>query len=408
MDYQPPPFFSRGPAPLVRLGFFVSLAVLLMVLDARFRYAESLREAVALLVYPFQRTALAPVELLSAASEFFTTQAALMRENDELKAKRLLAANDLLTLEALRAENAQLRRLLEARERLPRKSTLAEILYQGRDPFSRKVVLDKGSRQGIRAGQAVIDDIGVIGQVTRAHLLLSEVTLITDKEQRTPVQVVRNGLRAIIYGGGDRGTLDLSYTAANADIQADDVLVTSGIDGTYPAGLPVAKVSRIERDAAYSFAKITCVLALLFNLLPWRDVIGLPDMLALVLTFWCVHEPRRMGIGAAWVLGLLMDVGNGALLGQHAFAYAVLAFAALSLHRRILWFSLWRQAAHVLVLLLASQFLMLAVRLVAGGVFPGYAYFAASVIAAALWPTATYLLLLPQRRPQGLDENRPI
>ena len=259
MDYQPPPFFSRGPAPLVRLGFFVSLAVLLMVLDARFRYAESLRQAVAFLVYPFQRTALAPVELLSAASELFTAQVALMRENDELKAKRLLAAKDLLTLEALRAENAQLRRLLEARERLPRKSTLAEILYQGRDPFSRKVVLDKGSQQGIRAGQAVIDDIGVIGQVTRAHLLLAEVTLITDKEQRTPVQVVRNGLRAIIYGGGDRGTLDLSYTAANADIQADDVLVTSGIDGTYPAGLPVAKVSRIERDPAYSFAKITCV-----------------------------------------------------------------------------------------------------------------------------------------------------
>ena len=259
MDYQPPPFFSRGPAPLVRLGFFVSLAVLLMVLDARFRYAESLRQAVALLVYPLQRTALAPVELFNAAADFFTTQVSLKRENDELKVKRLQASNDLLTLEALRAENAQLRRLLEARERLPRTSTLAEILYQGRDPFSRKVVLDKGSQQGIRAGQAVIDDIGVLGQVTRAHLLLSEVTLITDKEQRTPVQVVRNGLRAIIYGGGDRGTLDLSYMAANADIQADDVLVTSGIDGTYPAGLPVAKVSRIERDAAYSFAKITCV-----------------------------------------------------------------------------------------------------------------------------------------------------
>jgi rod shape-determining protein MreC len=259
MDYQPPPFFSRGPAPLVRLGFFVCLAVLLMVLDARFRYAESLRQAVALLVYPLQRTALAPVELFSAASGFFTTQVALMRENDELKAKQLLAANELLTIEALRAENAQLRRLLEARERLPRHSTLAEILYQGRDPFSRKVIIDKGSQQGIQAGQAVIDDIGVVGQVTRVYPLLSEVTLITDKEQRTPVQVLRNGLRAVIYGGGDRGTLDLSWTAANADVLADDVLVTSGIDGTYPAGLPVAKVSRIERDAAYSFAKITCI-----------------------------------------------------------------------------------------------------------------------------------------------------
>jgi rod shape-determining protein MreC len=259
MDYQPPPFFSRGPAPLVRLAFFASLAVLVMVLDARFRYAESLRQAVALLVYPLQRTALVPVELLSAAGEFFTTQVALKRENDELKAKRLRDANELLTLEALRAENAQLRRLLDARERLSVDSTLAEILYQGRDPFSRKVVIDKGGQQGIQAGQAVIDDIGVIGQVTRVHPLLSEVTLITDKEQRTPVQVVRNGLRAVIFGGGDRGTLELSYMAANADVQADDLLVTSGIDGTYPAGLPVAKVSRIERDAAYSFARITCI-----------------------------------------------------------------------------------------------------------------------------------------------------
>jgi len=259
MDYQPPPFFSRGPAPLVRLGFFACLAVLLMVLDARFRYAESLRQAVALLVYPFQRTALAPVELFSASAGFFTTQVSLKQENEQLKAKQLLAANELLTIEALRAENAQLRRLLEARERLPRHSTLAEILYQGRDPFSRKVIIDKGSYQGIQLGQAVIDDVGVVGQVTRVYPLLSEVTLITDKEQRTPVQVLRNGLRAVIYGGGERGTLDLSWTASNADVLADDVLVTSGIDGTYPAGLPVAKVSRIERDAAYSFAKITCI-----------------------------------------------------------------------------------------------------------------------------------------------------
>src|SRR5712692_8146790 len=214
MDYQPPPFFSRGPAPLVRLGFFVCLAVLLMVLDARFRYAESLRQAVALLAYPLQRAALAPVELFGAAAGFFTTQVSLKQENEQLKAKQLLGANELLTVEALRAENAQLRRLLEARERLPRHSTLAEILYQGRDPFSRKVIIDKGSQQGIQSGQAVIDDIGVVGQVTRVYPLLSEVTLITDKEQRTPVQVLRNGLRAVIYGG-DRGALELSYMATN-------------------------------------------------------------------------------------------------------------------------------------------------------------------------------------------------
>jgi rod shape-determining protein MreD len=165
---------------------------------------------------------------------------------------------------------------------------------------------------------------------------------------------------------------------------------------------------RILLPVKVAYMAFTVVLALLFNLLPWRDVTGLPDMTALVITFWCVHQPRRMGIGIAWLVGLIMDAGNGALLGQHAFAYAFLAFAAISLHRRILWFSLWRQAAHVLVLLLASQLLMLAVRMVAGGAFPGPAYFAGSFIAAALWPSATFLLLLPQRRPDSVDENRPI
>src|SRR5207247_1050419 len=158
MDYQPPPVFSRGPAPLVRLGFFVCLAVLLMVLDARFRYAESLRQVIALLAYPLQRVALVPGEMFGGAAGFFTTQVSLKQENEQLKAKQLLAANELLTVQALRSENAQLRRLLEARERLPRESTLAEILYQGRDPFSRKVIIDKGRQQGIRPGQAVIDD----------------------------------------------------------------------------------------------------------------------------------------------------------------------------------------------------------------------------------------------------------
>ncbi len=165
---------------------------------------------------------------------------------------------------------------------------------------------------------------------------------------------------------------------------------------------------RILLSVKAAYMAFTLVLALLFNLLPWRDLVGLPDMVALVLTFWCVHQPRKMGIGMAWFVGLVMDAGNGALLGQHAFAYAFLAFAATSLHRRILWFSLWRQAAHVLMLLLASQLLMLAVRVVAGGVFPGLTYFAGSFIAAALWPSVTFLLLLPQRRPESVDENRPI
>jgi rod shape-determining protein MreD len=165
---------------------------------------------------------------------------------------------------------------------------------------------------------------------------------------------------------------------------------------------------RILLQVKVGYIALTIALALLFNLMPWNDLVGVPDMVALVLTFWCVYQPRRMGIGMAWLVGLVMDAGNGALLGQHAFAYAFLAFGAISLHRRILWFSLWRQAAHVLVLLLACQALMLAVRMIAGGAFPGPLYFLGSLVAAALWPIATFLLLLPQRRPGSVDENRPI
>ena len=257
MEHQPPPFFNRGPAPLVRLGFFISLAVLLMVLDARFRYAESMRQVVALVVYPIQRVAMAPVDLLHAVAAYFGSTAALQEENAALKTRQLRAAPELLQLEALKEENNQLRRLLEAHERTPRKSVFAEILFAGRDPFSRKVVIDKGLQHGLQAGQPVIDDVGVIGQVTRVYLQMSEVTLLSDKDQAIPLQVLRNGLRALAYGGAEGGMLDLRFMAANADIRNGDTLVTSGIDGTYPPGLPVATVSRIERDAAYAFAKIT-------------------------------------------------------------------------------------------------------------------------------------------------------
>ena len=169
-----------------------------------------------------------------------------------------------------------------------------------------------------------------------------------------------------------------------------------------------AQPQRILLPAKVSFIVLTVAMALLFNLLPWRTSAGVPDLTAAVLAFWCIHQPRRVGIGIAWTLGLLLDVGNGALLGQHAFAYSVLAFAAVGLNRRILWFSTWAQALHVLLLLLASQLLMLAVRLIAGDAFPGFAWFAGSGIAALLWPAVTFLLLLPQRQPGLVDVDRPI
>jgi rod shape-determining protein MreD len=165
---------------------------------------------------------------------------------------------------------------------------------------------------------------------------------------------------------------------------------------------------RILLPVKVSFIVLTVMLALLFNLLPWRNTAGVPDLTAAVLAFWCIHQPRRVGIGVAWTLGLLLDVGNGALLGQHALGYAVLAFLALAVHRRILWFPLWQQALHLLLLLLSTQLLTLVIRLAAGAGFPGWTYFVGSFICAALWPVLSFLLLLPQQRAEMMDENRPI
>ena len=258
MDHTPPPFFNRGPAPLVRLAFFASLSLALLVLDARFRYTEGLRSVLALAVYPLQTLAGMPAALGERIGGYFASQAQLREENAELRAKLLAASQSAQRAEAAQAETNQLRRLIGAGERLTVKSTPAEILYNGRDPYSRKVVIDKGSQNGLRPGSPVVDESGVVGQVTRAHALAAEVTLLTDKDQAIPVQVVRNGLRAVAFGAGNSGMLELRFMAANAEIQNGDKLVTSGIDGVYPPGLPVATVARIERDAAYAFARIVC------------------------------------------------------------------------------------------------------------------------------------------------------
>jgi len=258
MDHTPPPFFNRGPAPLVRLAFFASLSLALLVLDARYRYTEGLRSVLALAVYPLQTLATLPAALGERIGDYFASQAQLREENAELRARILSTSQAAQRFEAAQAEVGQLRRLIGASERLPVKSIPAEILYNGRDPYSRKVVIDKGSQSGVRAGAPVVDEAGVIGQVTRAHALVAEITLLTDKDQAIPVQVVRNGLRAVAFGAGSSGMLELRFMASNAEIQDGDKLVTSGIDGIYPPGIPVASVARIERDAAYAFARIVC------------------------------------------------------------------------------------------------------------------------------------------------------
>jgi rod shape-determining protein MreC len=258
MEHSPPPFFKRGPAPLVRLFFFASMSLALLVLDARFRYAEGLRSTLALAAYPLQRAATAPIDFFSAVGSYFSTQAQLVEDNAALRAKALALAQDAQRYAAAEAELAHLRRLIAAAETLPVKSLPAEVLYASRDPYSHKMFINAGAQQGVSPGAPVADELGLVGQVTRVHPLVSEVTLVTDQDQAIPVQVVRSGLRAIAFGSGASGMLELRFMASNAEIQTGDSLVTSGIDGTYPAGLPVATVTGIERDAELSFTRVVC------------------------------------------------------------------------------------------------------------------------------------------------------
>ena len=251
-------FFNRGPGPAARLVFFVLLSLLLLFVDARYRYLESVRSAVSIFTYPLQRLVAAPGALWQQADSFFTLQGNLLLDNTRMRQQHTIDAVQLQQLQVLQAENQHLRDLLALQQRTAFPMQPAEIVYVERDIFKRKLFLDKGSQANVQAGQVVMDDIGVVGQVTRVYPWLSEVTLITDKDHSVPVQVLRNGLRTVVFGSGDTGDLALRYIPDSADIQEGDMLVTSGIDGTYPPGLPVAKVGHIERDPAYPFARIQC------------------------------------------------------------------------------------------------------------------------------------------------------
>jgi len=247
---------------VARLVFFAVLSLLLMFVDARYRYLESTRSALSILVSPIQRLATLPGALWEMAGDFFITQSTqrgLIKQNDELKQQHQSDAAQLLQLQALQSENQQLRNLDGLPIRNEFTTQLVEVIYAERDVFSRKVLINKGADADVRLGQVVMDDNGIVGQITRVYPWLSEVTLVTEKDHAVPVQVLRNGLRAIVFGAGDTSQLSLRYMPNSADIQNDDVLVTSGIDGIYPPGIPVARVIKVEHDAAYPFARVVCL-----------------------------------------------------------------------------------------------------------------------------------------------------
>jgi rod shape-determining protein MreC len=259
MEYSPPPLFKQGPSALARLIFFVVLAITLLISDARFNTLEIVRGILGAGLYPLQRAALVPRDIFMGAADLAVTSATLRSENSKLAEKNLqlsVKAND---ASQLAVENAHLRALLNLQSRASTDETPAEIQYDTRDPFTQKVVIGKGAQQNIQDGAPVVTEDGVIGQVTRVFPLQSEVTLLTDKDQAVPVQIQRTGLRSVIYGTPKGDTLDLRFVPISADVQAGDELVTSGLDGIYPPGLPVAKVLRVDKQADTAFARVICI-----------------------------------------------------------------------------------------------------------------------------------------------------
>jgi rod shape-determining protein MreC len=258
ISVEPPPFFHRGPSPLARLAIFGLLSLALLFADTRYRYLENVRQTVAVVVYPLQRLVQLPGEAIAYATGFVASQRALAEESATLKQQLLSEATSVQGYETLQQENARLRSLLNVEKRFQGAAIAAEVLYSGRDPFTQKLFVDKGESSGVQPGQAVIDEVGVVGQVTRVFPYMAEVTLVTDKDHAVPVKVERSGVRSVMYGAGSARLPELRFLSPSVEIQAGDRLVTSGIDGTYPAGLAVAQVVSVERETGQIFARVTC------------------------------------------------------------------------------------------------------------------------------------------------------
>ena len=256
LDRTPPPFFRQGPSALTKLALCSALALLMMVADARFKLMQPVRATFALVLHPVQRLLLTPVDAWETAGDYLRGTKRAMEAEDQAKRQLAQQAERLSRAEALQAENEHLRKLLGLLPSLNVPSIPAEVLFEAPDPFSRRVVIDRGAALGVAAGSPVINEAGVLGQVTRVYPLSAEVTLLTDKDAAIPLLNARTQMRNAAAGRADGAGMELRFLAANADVKVGDLMTTSGLDGVYPPGLPVAKVSVVERRGDSSFAQV--------------------------------------------------------------------------------------------------------------------------------------------------------
>lgn len=285
LDRTPPPFFRQGPSALTRLIVFASLSVFLMAADTRLGLTGPLRAIAAVILHPIERVLLAPVRGALSAGLYVDGIAQAQARADQARAELTRQSERSVQAGQLQQENARLRALLELRERLSLRARAAEVLYDAPDPYTRKIIVDRGSSHGILPGSPVVNEDGVLGQVTRVYPMTAEITLAIDEDAAIPVHNLRTGQRGVVFGSPSSDSMELRFVAANADVQVGDLLQTSGLDGVYPPGLAVAKVSRLDRRTQSDFAKIM--------LQPMAS----PDHVrhVLVLEPIGLHQPARPG-----------------------------------------------------------------------------------------------------------------
>jgi rod shape-determining protein MreC len=267
-----------------------------MVADVRFNVTQPLRATLSVALYPVQWLAMRPQAFAKFSGEYLESLQDAQAEASDVRQKLLLQAQRAAQVEQLTLENKQLRALLNLQERLNTVGLVGEVLYDAADPYTRKLIINKGLTNGVKPSAPVMDEHGILGQVTRVLPLVSEVTLVTDREHSIPVLNTRTGARGVAYGeSGGAPLLELRFMATNADIEVGDQLTTSGVDGVYPPGMPVGIVTKVERRAETAFARILCepvgrvqgakhvmVIDPLTDQLPTRPVIEKPQTLGMI------------------------------------------------------------------------------------------------------------------------------
>jgi rod shape-determining protein MreC len=250
------PILGRGPSPGLRLFFFALLSLGLMWLDQRQGYLEGVRHALSMVTYPFQVLVDSPSAAWKWLDESFATRERLSKENAQLHERLREADLRLMRFADLAQENVRLREMRAATARISERVVVSEILRVDLDPYRHRVIINKGTQDGAFKGQALLDATGVFGQITRAGAFSSEAILITDAEHAIPVQVNRNGLRTLALGTGSLERMSLPFLPTNADIRVGDLLVSSGLGGVFPAGYPVATITKVDKMAAQTLANV--------------------------------------------------------------------------------------------------------------------------------------------------------